>query len=83
MCHARSSRVTLVSSTKYLHLPGDRPQSLNKLAVDMRMDIGCHLQTLVSHGRDFLSREEYDVCLRPTFSGILQFLSCKPTKRPA
>lgn len=52
-----------------------RPQSLNKLAVDMRMDMGCHLQTLVSHGRDFLSREEYDVCLRRHLAKYYNFLA--------
>lgn len=40
-----------------------RPQSLNRMALDLHMEIGCQLYTLVTHGPDFLSRSEFETCV--------------------
>ena len=37
-----------------------RPGSLNKMSVNMYLDIGCSLHTLVAHGKEFLTEEEYE-----------------------
>jgi glycosyltransferase involved in cell wall biosynthesis len=39
-----------------------RPGSLATMAIDMQMNFGCQLQTLVTHGPDFLTEEEFEHC---------------------
>lgn len=52
-----------------------RPDSLNRIARDMYLDIGCMLQTLVNHGRDFLSDTEFDLCLKKHIAAYYNFLA--------
>jgi glycosyltransferase involved in cell wall biosynthesis len=52
-----------------------RPGSLGSMAVDMQMYFGCKLQTLVTHGRDFLSEDEFNGCKDRLLSGYYNFLA--------
>lgn len=52
-----------------------RPDSLNRIARDMYLDIGCMLQTLVEHGRDFLSDAEFALCLKRHVAAYYNFLA--------
>jgi glycosyltransferase involved in cell wall biosynthesis len=52
-----------------------RPGSLNKFAVDMYWDIGCALQTLVTHGPDVLTPEEFVDCLEKHLAKYYNFLA--------
>ncbi|MGB2624534.1 MAG: glycosyltransferase family A protein [Candidatus Acidiferrum sp.] len=52
-----------------------RPGSLITMAVDMQMDLGCKLQTLVAHGRDFLSEKEFDDCVDRLLGRYYNFLA--------
>lgn len=40
-----------------------RAGSLSSMAIDMQMDLGCKLQTLMAHGPDFLTTKEFEICL--------------------
>jgi glycosyltransferase involved in cell wall biosynthesis len=52
-----------------------RPGSLSRMAVEMCLDLGCKLQTLVSHGPDFLTRTEFEDCLDPLLAEYYNFLA--------
>lgn len=52
-----------------------RPGSLITMAVDMQMDLGCKLQTLVEHGPDFLTRKEFEVCVDRLLIEYYNFLA--------
>lgn len=52
-----------------------RPDSLNRLARDMNLDIGCMLQILVNHGRDFLDDREFASCMKRQVAGYYNFLA--------
>jgi glycosyltransferase involved in cell wall biosynthesis len=49
--------------------------SLSSEAVDMRMDLGCQLYTLVTHGPDFLTQGEFEVCLDGHLTEYYNFLA--------
>jgi glycosyltransferase involved in cell wall biosynthesis len=52
-----------------------RDESLITMAVDMQMDLGCKLQTLASHGRDFLNDKEYKQCVERLLAKYYNFLA--------
>ena len=49
--------------------------SLGAMAMDMQMGLGCELQALTRHGRDFLEREEYNTCLERHLAEYYNFLA--------
>jgi glycosyltransferase involved in cell wall biosynthesis len=51
-----------------------RPGSLNKMSVEMYMDIGCALQTLTKHGPDILTPQEFEGCLSRLVAKYYNFL---------
>jgi glycosyltransferase involved in cell wall biosynthesis len=52
-----------------------RPGSLSRMAVEMCLDLGCKLQTLVSHGPDFLTQTEFKDCLDRLLAEYYNFLA--------
>jgi glycosyltransferase involved in cell wall biosynthesis len=52
-----------------------RPGSLIIMAVDMQMDFGCRLYTLVTHGPDFLTKKELDTCVNRLLDDYYNFLA--------
>ena len=51
-----------------------RPGSLSTMANDMQMDFGCRLHTLVAHGPDFLTAEEFEYCKGRLLTEYYNFL---------
>jgi hypothetical protein len=45
------------------------------MAVDMQMDFACRLHTLTTHGRDFLTSEEFGACQDRLLNGYYNFLA--------
>jgi glycosyltransferase involved in cell wall biosynthesis len=52
-----------------------RPNSLNRIAREMYLDMGCMLQSLVDHGRDFLTDAEFTHCLKQHVAAYYNFLA--------
>jgi glycosyltransferase involved in cell wall biosynthesis len=52
-----------------------RPRSLVTMAIDMQMDFGCQLHTLVTHGPDFLTAEEFAYCKNRLLTEYYNFLA--------
>jgi glycosyltransferase involved in cell wall biosynthesis len=52
-----------------------RPRSLNKMSVDMYLDIGCALHNLIAHGPAFLTRYEFEDCLERHLTKYYNFLA--------
>jgi glycosyltransferase involved in cell wall biosynthesis len=52
-----------------------RRGSLSKLAVDMQMDLGCKLQTLVAQGPEFLTAKELESCREGLLDDYYNFLA--------
>jgi glycosyltransferase involved in cell wall biosynthesis len=52
-----------------------RPGSLGTITEDINTLIAGHLQSLATHGPDFLTREEFESCLRRRVSEYYNFLS--------
>jgi len=52
-----------------------RPGSLATMAIDMQMDFGCQLYTLVTHGPDFLTAEEFEYCKNRLLTAYYNFLA--------
>jgi glycosyltransferase involved in cell wall biosynthesis len=52
-----------------------RPGSLVTMAIDMQMDFGCQLHTLVTHGPDFLTAEEFEYCKNRLLTEYYNFLA--------
>jgi glycosyltransferase involved in cell wall biosynthesis len=52
-----------------------RPGSLSSMAIDMQMDLGCKLQTLVAHGPEFLNNQEFEVCRERLLREYYNFLA--------
>ena len=52
-----------------------RATSLNKMAVDMQIELGCHLSILVSHGPDFLREDELNQLLGRHLATYYNFLA--------
>jgi len=52
-----------------------RPGSLNKISVDMFMDIGCSLHTLIAHGPHFLTKAEFEDRLDRHLAEYYNFLA--------
>ena len=49
--------------------------SLGAMAMDLQMGLGCELQALTGHGRDFLQTEEYDTRLKQHLAEYYNFLA--------
>jgi glycosyltransferase involved in cell wall biosynthesis len=58
-----------------------RPGSLITMAVDMQLDLGCKLHTLVAHGSDFLTEEELDDCVDRLVAEYYNFLAVSLMRR--
>jgi glycosyltransferase involved in cell wall biosynthesis len=52
-----------------------RSEALSMMAVDMQMDFACRLHTLTTHGRDFLTSEEFGACQDRLLNGYYNFLA--------
>ncbi len=52
-----------------------RPGSLVTMAIDMQMDFGCRLHTLVTHGGDFLTPAELAACRDRLLDNYYNFLA--------
>jgi len=52
-----------------------RPRSLNKISTEMYWDIGCALQTLVTHGPAVLTAEEFIACRENHLAKYYNFLA--------
>jgi glycosyltransferase involved in cell wall biosynthesis len=52
-----------------------RADSLVTMTVDMQMDFGLQLHTLVTHGRDFLTEEEFEYCKKRLLAEHYNFLA--------
>jgi len=52
-----------------------RPASLVTMAIDMQMDLGCQLYTLVTHGPDYLTAEEFEFCKNRLLTEYYNFLA--------
>lgn len=58
-----------------------RPGSLNKTAIDMQFELGCRLGILVTHGPDFLTKEEFDDRLNRHLDTYYNFLAVSLMRR--
>lgn len=52
-----------------------RLESLVTMAIDMQMDFGCKLYTLVAHGPNFLTKEEFEFCKNRLLTEYYNFLA--------
>ena len=58
-----------------------REEALGVMSVDMQMDFACRLRTLTTHGRDFLTGEEFDFCQERILRGYYNFLAVSFMRR--
>jgi glycosyltransferase involved in cell wall biosynthesis len=59
-----------------------RPESLTSFTEDVNTIIAGQLYVLVKHGRDFLTPEEFDRCLKQQISEYYNFLAVNLLRRP-
>lgn len=52
-----------------------RPGALSMMSIDFQMDFACRLHTLTTHGRDFLTSDEFDACQDRLLNGYYNFLA--------